>query len=355
MSPGRGPGAPMRRPAPRALRAAAFAAPAAAALALWAGLPLSSGAQSAGELESQIESHQSRESSLQESAAAFGRLEAKLERDIALLQRRLAAVQAQLERSRAELERIRGDLRRARRRLAILRARLAYSKRVLARRLVEMYQSGHPDIITVVLNAKGFADLLERREFLRRIKEQDQRIIEAVRRARDAARRAAQRLARLEARQERVVAAVQAQRNALVQMSEALAARRRAAAQARAARLAALSATRSDRRRLQRKLDQLIGSQGSTSRYGPGGPWAIPWAIVQCESGGQNLPPNWAGASGYYQIIPSTWAGFGGSGPHAYLASKGEQDSVASRIWAGGSGAHNWDCWHLINFGEVRR
>ena len=25
---------------------------------------------------------------------------------------------------------------------------------------------------------------------------------------------------------------------------------------------------------------------------GPGGPWAIPWPIVQCESGGQNLPPN---------------------------------------------------------------
>ena len=79
----------------------------------------------------------------------------------------------------------------------------------------------------------------------------------------------------------------------------------------------------------------------------------IPWAIVQCESGGQNLPPNWAGASGYYQIIPSTWAAFGGSGPAAYLTSKAEQDRVASRIWDGGAGASNWDCAAIVHFGGL--
>ena len=82
--------------------------------------------------------------------------------------------------------------------------------------------------------------------------------------------------------------------------------------------------------------------------YGASGGWAIPYAIVLCESGGQNLPPNSAGASGYYQIIPSTWKLFGGSGPAAYLASKSEQDAVASRIWAGGSGAQNWVCAGIV-------
>ena len=48
---------------------------------------------------------------------------------------------------------------------------------------------------------------------------------------------------------------------------------------------------------------------------------------------------NSAGASGYYQIIPSTWKLFGGTGPAAYLTSKAEQDAVASRIWRGGAGA----------------
>lgn len=73
--------------------------------------------------------------------------------------------------------------------------------------------------------------------------------------------------------------------------------------------------------------------------------WAIPTYIVMCESHGQNLPPNGAGASGYYQIIPSTWAGYGGTryASQAYLASKAEQDIVARAIWNGG-GASQWDC-----------
>jgi hypothetical protein len=74
----------------------------------------------------------------------------------------------------------------------------------------------------------------------------------------------------------------------------------------------------------------------------------IPSAIVACESGGQNLPPNSAGASGYYQILPSTWKQFGGAGPAAYLASRAEQNAVASRIWGGGSGVSNWVCAGIV-------
>lgn len=74
------------------------------------------------------------------------------------------------------------------------------------------------------------------------------------------------------------------------------------------------------------------------------GQWAIPARIVMCESGGQNLPPNSAGASGYYQIMPGTWEGYGGQGTAAYLASKAEQDTIAARIWDGGNGASQWVC-----------
>jgi hypothetical protein len=77
---------------------------------------------------------------------------------------------------------------------------------------------------------------------------------------------------------------------------------------------------------------------------GPGGPWAIPWSVVDCESGGQNLPPNSAGASGYYQFIPSTWRMMGGSTPQAYQASKEEQDRLAALLWNRPGGPANWDC-----------
>src|SRR3712207_7981752 len=77
-------------------------------------------------------------------------------------------------------------------------------------------------------------------------------------------------------------------------------------------------------------------------------PWAIPWEVVQCESGGQNFPPNHAGASGYYQIIPETWKRHGGSGPAAHLAPKAEQDRVAARIWKT-DGPDSWVCHGLVN------
>ena len=87
---------------------------------------------------------------------------------------------------------------------------------------------------------------------------------------------------------------------------------------------------------------ELGGSKGG------GSSWAIPWAIVQCESGGQNFTPNYLGASGYYQFMPQTWRALGGSTPNAYQASKAEQDRLAAKLWNGGAGAGNWDCAAIV-------
>ena len=143
-------------------------------------------------------------------------------------------------------------------------------------------------------------------------------------------------LARLEVKRRDEADAVQRRQNALASMRDGLAARQRTQIRARAARAAALAGTRDGRR------------AATASSAGPGGPWAIPWPIVQCESGGQNLSPNRAGASGYYQFLPTTWRNLGGSTPAAYQASKAEQDRLAARLWAAGAGAHNWDCAGLV-------
>jgi muramidase (phage lysozyme) len=63
--------------------------------------------------------------------------------------------------------------------------------------------------------------------------------------------------------------------------------------------------------------------------------------------GRPELPPNHAGASGYYQIIPETWRRSGGTGPAAHLAPKAEQDRVAARIWAN-DGADAWVCSGIV-------
>jgi hypothetical protein len=76
------------------------------------------------------------------------------------------------------------------------------------------------------------------------------------------------------------------------------------------------------------------GPQGlalAFSGLASGGPWSIPAAVVNCESGGRNTPPNSASASGYYQITVGTWGGFGGY-PAAYLAPKPIQDAKAAEL-----------------------
>jgi septal ring factor EnvC (AmiA/AmiB activator) len=334
----------MSRACKLALIAAALAAVTAALVA-----PALSGAQSENDLRNRANQARARERGLAGDVARLGALVSKLDGDIAVIERRRAEVQAELDADQARLATLREQLRSERRRVVRLKARLRQGRRVLSARLVQLYQTPEPDLVTVVMRAHGFADLLEQSTYVRFVGHQDQRIIDLVRAARVDAAAAVVRLAHDEARQRQITAAMTARRNALVAISASLQQRRAAVAQARAARAALLAATRAERQHLEKRIAALEAARArAASIAGPGGPWAIPWPIVQCESGGQNLPPNFAGASGFYQILPSTWKLFGGAGPAAWKASKAEQDRVASRIWAGGSGAHNWVCAALV-------
>src|SRR5690606_25954159 len=89
-----------------------------------------------------------------------------LQGEIRGLQRRQRQLQARLDVKREELLEVRDRLEVARKRLAELKEDLKVAEDALANRLVEMYKADEPDALTVVLNADGFADLLERAEFL---------------------------------------------------------------------------------------------------------------------------------------------------------------------------------------------
>src|SRR5204862_6338075 len=112
--------------------------------------------------------------------ASYQRRSVHLQRRIAALGRRRISLQSDLDRKRAELEQIQARLRAERARLTRLRARFVVARRALAQRLVELYTSDRPDLVTVVLQSDGFAELLERGEFLRRISDSDRNIVLVV-------------------------------------------------------------------------------------------------------------------------------------------------------------------------------
>lgn len=311
-------------------------------------------AASTGQLRSAIGRSKQLEARLGSAAARLGRLEQRAARAIALLQGRLDAAQSELDRAAARLADTETRLRAARSRHVRLRSRLAQVRARLADVLRARYETGQLDWTDVVLQARSFAELQERVQFLHSIQQRNSSVLGEVRRAKIDALADRREYQRLLPKRQAAADAVRARRDALAQISAGLQARRNAFAQARAARLAALTATRANRRAAQHRLTKVLAEQeraaarAAVSKAGPGGPWAIPWAIVQCESGGQNVGPNSAGASGYYQFMVATWKGLGGSTPQAYQASKAEQDRLAAKLWDNGRGARNWDCAAIV-------
>lgn len=80
-------------------------------------------------------------------------------------------------------------------------------------------------------------------------------------------------------------------------------------------------------------------SASSTASAAPTGS-SLPACTWQPESGGNPSAVNpTSGAGGYYQIMPSTWAAYGGSGS-PQSASMSEQTAIAQKIYQSqGSGA----------------
>ncbi len=125
-----------------------------------------------------------------------------LQGEIRGTQRRLTTVQDELDGARSELLEVRDDLEVARDRLERARSELRQGRIALADRLVELYKADQPDALTVVLEADGFSDLLERTEFLERISDQDRQIVTRVKVLKAKAEKAEGLLAQLEGRKQ---------------------------------------------------------------------------------------------------------------------------------------------------------
>lgn len=189
-----------------------------------------------------------------------------LQTGIGQLERRQAAIQSDLDVKRGRLLTTQAELRTARGRLARLRLRLAHSQKVLARRLVALYESDRPDIVGVVLSARGFADLLETSHYVAQVGAQDKRIIDAVRSAKHETTSLVRRLGVLEGRQRSLALAVLARRDDVARVKQGLAVRRNVFASARGARAAVLARINTQASTIKSRLDDLQGEQAAVER-----------------------------------------------------------------------------------------
>lgn len=319
-----------------------------AVIGLWAAVPVPTWAQGETSLRDQIEQRRERERGLSRAISDLDGLLTRVGREVAVIQGRLREVQDELDAAEARLADTRAQLGHERSQMRRLQQRLAGGRELLAAQLVNAYKADRPDLVSIVLGSTSFADLLERFEFIERVQDRNAHVVERVRGDLTETRGQAAVLARLAVQQHRRAVEVERRHAALTSLRAGVMERQTELERARTARATALTGTRSGRVRAERALRRLVAERARAAvGAGSGGPWAIPWPVVQCESGGQNLPPNEAGASGYYQFLPETWRRMGGSTPQAYLAPKAEQDRLAARLWAGGSGAANWDCADL--------
>ena len=325
--------------------------------------------------QSQLNANQAEQQRLSSRLAGLRQEIQTLSNQISLVQSREAEVAATLRYDQAKLSRAEDALRQEEARAAELRRELGRARHILAAQLVARYEQPQPNLVSVVLESHGFNQLLENLQFLRNAENQMQTAITLTRSAKAQAEAAKVRLSHLASKDRQLTAATEVQAHALQGMNQLLHSRQSALTDVRSAQQSALGAAQARGAQLrtaianvraqQQAAEQAAAAaaaaraaaaqQAAPSSSGvsavPSGGWAIPASIVMCESGGQNLPPNSAGASGYYQILPSTWRLFGGSGPAAYLASKAEQDAVASRIWNGGAGASDWVCAGIVGIG----
>jgi murein DD-endopeptidase MepM/ murein hydrolase activator NlpD len=139
------------------------------------------GSASGKDLQQRLDATQSKLSHVQAHAGVLttriSHESAQLDRltaEVAELRNKEATVAAQLAQRQAELEQ-------AQARLEHLKQRLRDALQILEQRLVAIYESNEPDLITVLLQANGFDDLLARSQYMRTLQDQNNDIVVRVR------------------------------------------------------------------------------------------------------------------------------------------------------------------------------
>lgn len=198
---------------------------------------------------------------------------------LARAQRRLRKLQADAAAQRAELQAVREEFNRARDRLTRLVKLQREATEALRANLQAAYRGGEPDIVSVVITARGFTDLLEKTEFLKRIAKRNATIMDVARDARGRVTRQTERLAAMQKREQALATRLERKRISAQAVETAL-------LREREKHLARSNFRRAELREVQGQLASLRERLARTARAG-----------IATKAGGQAQPPPGAPAA----------------------------------------------------------
>jgi peptidoglycan DL-endopeptidase CwlO len=281
------------------LALAAFLVAAAALVVL-----LAASAAPAEDLESKLDAKEAKLSKVRERSGVLSTTISKLgdridrlTTEVAGLRKQEAAVEVRLNAKQGELDRAMAQLDVAKTRLVKMRSHLRRALSALRDRLVAMYETGTPDVLSVIVGANGYDDLIDRTEYLNRIRGNDEAIVGRVRELRDQVRRTVDRLRGAKDQIEAARDSIAVEEQALASARGAVQQRQSSLLAARGDRVAALKKIRSHEEELdgsvakiQAKIAAQLAGYGSVPL--PAGP-------IRGGSGGLIWPVDGAVVSGF--------------------------------------------------------
>src|SRR4051794_6550350 len=242
---------------------------------------------------SQLSRDRSRQGALSTTLEGYSSQIDQLSSQVSALRDRQANVQQQLDAKEAELRHARAKLQR-------LRTRLHAATKVLEQRLVATYESNQPDVLTVILESRGFNQLSSRYEYLQSIEEQDTALVTKVRGLRNQTRDTVNRI-------HAATVHLAAERDELARTQNQLRARESALATAQARKQRVFAHLRSNGQQLQSEISDIQGriaaaqaAQAESSASGATGA-AAPFASqLGPVPAGQAISP-------FPASVPVTW------------------------------------------------
>ncbi len=173
---------------------------------------------SRGDLANRYSSGRQKASQLKSAIHAESTKIQGFEGTISSLQARLAAVQQSLDIQEQQLEQVTVALSGAQRRLVQLQRQLASDRRILSSQLIADYESPTPNLVDVIVESRGWEDLVNKVINLSTIAKSNARTMRLVITTRAAVEAEARQLAKIKTRRQQTTTAVRVERDNIAQL-----------------------------------------------------------------------------------------------------------------------------------------